>query len=73
VFATGSANFGYPDYPTAPTGPISREITYTNVGDAPVTLALATSLDLITLSAKQVAVPAHGSVDQRITRAFGLR
>jgi subtilisin family serine protease len=71
VFATGSAFFGYPAYPTAPTGPVHREITYTNVGAAPVTLALSSSLDEITLSTGQLTVPAHGSAAVTATTTFG--
>ncbi|GAA2514061.1 S8 family serine peptidase [Winogradskya humida] len=70
VFATGSVNFGYPDYPTAPTGPVNRTITYTNVGAVPVTLALSSSLDLITLSAGQITVPAHGTASVTATTSF---
>ncbi|WP_306205438.1 S8 family serine peptidase [Actinoplanes sp. RD1] len=61
VFATGSVNFGYPSYPDGQTGPVSRDITYTNIGATPVTLDLGSSLDLLTLSAKRVTVPAHGT------------
>ncbi|WP_312033937.1 S8 family peptidase [Actinoplanes sp. TBRC 11911] len=70
VFATGSLNFGYPLYPTAPAGPVNREITYTNVGDVPVTLALSTSLNVTTLSATQVTVPAHGTASVTATTSF---
>ncbi|WP_306214395.1 S8 family serine peptidase [Actinoplanes sp. RD1] len=70
VFATGSVNFGYPDYPTAPSGAVTREVTYTNVGAEPVSLALTTSLDLITLSAGTITVPAHGSTVVTATTSF---
>jgi subtilisin family serine protease len=70
VFATGSANFGYPAYPTAPTGPVSREITYTNVGAAAVPLTLSTSLDLIKLSTTRITVPAHGTASVTATTSF---
>jgi hypothetical protein len=70
VFATGSANFGYPGYPTAPTGPVSRDIPYTNVGAAAVTLTLATSLDLIKLSTTRITVPAHGTASVTATTSF---
>ncbi|MFI5844786.1 S8 family serine peptidase [Catenuloplanes sp. NPDC051500] len=69
VFATGSADFGYASYP-APTGPVTREITYTNIGATAVTLDLASSLDLITLSAKQITVPAHGTATVTATTSF---
>ncbi|AGL16782.1 S8 family serine peptidase [Actinoplanes sp. N902-109] len=70
VFATGSVTFGYPDYPTAPTGPVNRTITYTNTGASPVTLTLSTSLDLITLSGREVTVPAHGTATVTATTSF---
>ncbi|WP_085066567.1 S8 family serine peptidase [Catenuloplanes japonicus] len=70
VFATGAVNFGYPSYPDAPTGPVDRVITYTNIGATPVTLDLASSLDLITLSAKQITVPAHGTATVTATTSF---
>ncbi|MET0494595.1 MAG: S8 family peptidase, partial [Actinoplanes sp.] len=70
VFATGSVNFGYPAYPTAPAGPVDREITYTNIGTTPVTLALSSSLDLITLSAERLTVPAQGSASVTATTTF---
>ncbi|GLY97314.1 S8 family serine peptidase [Actinoplanes sp. NBRC 103695] len=70
VFATGSVNFGYPPYPTAPTGPVGRDITYTNIGAAPVTLDLDSSLDLITLSAQRITVPAHGTATVTATTSF---
>lgn len=71
VFATGSVNFGYPDYPTAPDGPVNREIRYTNVGDQAVTLDLTVDgLDLVTLSAQQVTVPAHGQATVTATTEF---
>ncbi|MDQ0364234.1 subtilisin family serine protease [Catenuloplanes indicus] len=69
VFATGSVNFGYPSYP-APAGPVDREITYTNIGATPVTLELASSLDLVTLSATRVTVPARGTASVTVTTSF---
>ncbi|GLY93844.1 S8 family serine peptidase [Actinoplanes sp. NBRC 103695] len=61
VFGTGVVNFGYPAYPTAPDGPVDREIRYTNTGDEAVTLDLAIEgTDVVALSAKQVTVPANG-------------
>nr|WP_221382958.1 S8 family serine peptidase [Actinoplanes polyasparticus] len=67
VFATGSINFGYP---STPAGPVDRDITYTNIGAAPVTLDLATSFDAITLSARQITVPAHGTASATATMSF---
>ncbi|MFG1604892.1 S8 family serine peptidase [Actinoplanes sp. NPDC049265] len=71
VFATGGVNFGYPAYPTAPDGPVEREIRYTNTGDQAVTLDLAVEGgDLVTLSAGRVTVPAHGSAAVTATTEF---
>ncbi|WP_436535775.1 S8 family serine peptidase [Actinoplanes sp. HUAS TT8] len=70
VFAGGTVNFGYPAYPDAPAGPVDREITYTNVTGQPVTLSLATTLDLLSLSAKQITVPAHGSTAVTVSTSF---
>ncbi|WP_305788103.1 S8 family serine peptidase [Symbioplanes lichenis] len=70
VFATGSVNFGYPSYPTAPAGPVSRDVRYTNIGAEPVSLTLTSSLDLISLSAGTITVPAHGSQVVTATTSF---
>ncbi len=69
VFATGSVDFGYPSSPTIPE-PVGREITYTNIGATAVTLDLASSLDHVTLSAKQVTVPAHSTATVTATASF---
>ncbi|MEV7628992.1 S8 family serine peptidase [Actinoplanes sp. NPDC089786] len=71
VFATGVVNFGYPAYPTAPDGPVDREIRYTNTGDQAVTLDLRLDgLDFVTLSARQITVPAHGSASVTASLEF---
>ncbi|MFC3505487.1 S8 family serine peptidase [Micromonospora krabiensis] len=75
VFTSGGANFGYPQWPTAPEGPVAREVRFTNIGDSPVTLDLAVSLDggpadLVTPSARQVTVPAHGTAPVTLTTDF---
>ncbi|MGW5433798.1 S8 family serine peptidase [Streptomyces sp. NPDC004059] len=77
VFATGSVFGGYRDG-TAPAGDKSeREVTYTNTGDAPVTLDLALQVPgaatgAFSLSAPQVTVPAHGSSKVTLTTNFDL-
>ncbi|MET8040042.1 S8 family serine peptidase [Micromonospora sp. NPDC005215] len=65
VVATPSANFGYPEWPTAPQGTVEREVRYRNLGDNAVTLNLAATVDggpadLFTLSSRQITVPARG-------------
>lgn len=48
-----------------------RKVTYTNVGDAPVSLDLAIDADapagLFTLSADRVTIPAHGTTSVTLT------
>jgi subtilisin family serine protease len=66
VFATGSAYSGYDLWPHEPGEKHDKEVTYTNIADAPVTLNLAINVPgapagLFTLSATQVTVPAHGT------------
>ncbi|MEV6367197.1 S8 family serine peptidase [Micromonospora musae] len=75
VFATTSADFGYPDWPTAPEEPVQREVRYTNLADSAVTLDLAATVDggpedLFTLSARQITVPAHGTTSVTVTTDF---
>ncbi|WP_308405240.1 S8 family serine peptidase [Streptomyces sp. B93] len=72
LFATGSVDFGYPSWPTAPGATTDRRITYTNRADTPVALDLAVDLpdgptDLFTLSADRVTVPAHGTATVTLT------
>jgi subtilisin family serine protease len=77
VLATGSASFGEFDWPHGGDAPVDRTVTYTNLGDQPVTLALTeatTDADdevapegLFTFSADEVTVPAHGTADVTVT------
>ncbi|GGL04645.1 peptidase [Sphaerisporangium melleum] len=72
VFGTASAFAGFHGYPTEPGATSEKEITYTNAGDAPVTLDLATRLtgaptEAFTLSAPRVTVPAHGTATVKLT------
>ncbi|MFF3395166.1 S8 family serine peptidase [Streptomyces sp. NPDC002669] len=73
VRATGTTTFGAlePD-----SGPQQVRVTYTNDGDAPVALALATTFDKLYGSPppagavgapEQVTVPAHGTADVTVT------
>jgi subtilisin family serine protease len=53
-------------------GPVQRPVTYTNMGDAPVTLSLSLSTPgapagMFRLSAQQVTVPAHGTATATAT------
>ncbi|MEV0612682.1 S8 family serine peptidase [Nonomuraea sp. NPDC050404] len=45
----------------------TRTITYTNAGDSPVTLDLTTQGQVLSLSAKQVEVPAGGKTSVEVT------
>ncbi|MEW2489092.1 S8 family serine peptidase [Streptomyces sp. NPDC048411] len=75
VFATASSGFGYHSWPTPPGTTDDREVTYTNDGDAPVTLDLAdhgpgVADGVFTLSADQLTVPAHGRASVTVTAHF---
>ncbi|MCX5093890.1 S8 family serine peptidase [Streptomyces sp. NBC_00365] len=66
LFATGSAYAGFKPWPHQPGEKESKEVTYTNTADAPVTLDLAVDVPgapagVFTLSAPRVTVPAHGT------------
>ena len=77
VVATGTASFGEFDWPHGGDAPVDRTVTYTNLGDAPVTLALSEATtdaadapapaSLFTFSADEVTVPAHGTADVTVT------
>ncbi|MFE7099253.1 S8 family peptidase [Streptomyces erythrochromogenes] len=71
VFATTSAFSGFHDWPHEPGESPVREVTYTNKGDAPVSLDLAVAGDapagLFTLSDNRVTVPAHGTAKVSLT------
>ncbi|WP_211349101.1 S8 family serine peptidase [Micromonospora pisi] len=65
VFASGTV-FTDLDWPYAPGQRVDQEVTYTNTGDAPVTLDLRVNAPtapagLFTLPAGQVTVPARGT------------
>ncbi|GAA3477093.1 S8 family serine peptidase [Streptomyces yanii] len=73
VIADGNLHFGRAEYPHSP---VSKKVTYTNVTDEPITLAVSASASqagkpapegLFTLSADQVTVPAKGSADVTVT------
>ncbi|PYC75755.1 serine protease [Micromonospora arborensis] len=75
VVATTSADFGYPEWPTAPKGTVEREVRYTNLSDNAVTLDLAATVDggpenLFTLSSPQVTVPARGVTSVTVATDF---
>jgi subtilisin family serine protease len=77
VLATGTASFGEFDWPHGGDAPVDRTVTYTNLGDEPVTLQLSeatTDADdeaapqgLFTFSVDQLTVPAHGTADATVT------
>ncbi|MFD6175889.1 S8 family peptidase [Isoptericola sp. NPDC060282] len=74
--ATGSVSYGLFRYGDA-TDPVARTVTYTNDGDAPLTLDLAVRglstlgealpAAMVTTSSDTVTVPAHGTADVRLT------
>ncbi|MEV0647900.1 S8 family serine peptidase [Phytomonospora sp. NPDC050363] len=72
VFASSTADFGNVG---SDAGPQTRAVTYTNTGDAAVTLSLALNLDrgnavpagAVALSATTLDVPAHGTADVTVT------
>ncbi|MGI5525566.1 S8 family serine peptidase [Micromonospora sp. CA-259024] len=75
VVATTSADFGYPEWPTAPEGAVEREVRYTNLSDNAVTLDLAATVDggpenLFTLSSRQITVPARGVTSVTVATDF---
>jgi hypothetical protein len=74
VHGTGSAFFGFYEWPHDGDAAVSRTITYTNDGGAPVALELSEDMtgpgsasDLFDLSQTSVTVPAGGSVDVEVT------
>ncbi|WP_256838141.1 S8 family serine peptidase [Ornithinimicrobium faecis] len=77
VTASGSVSFGYFDWPHEGDAPVVREVTYTNTGDADVTLSLRAEgadqlggelpADVIALSASEVTVPAGGQASVELT------
>ncbi|WP_052849267.1 S8 family peptidase [Streptomyces avicenniae] len=87
IAETGPLSFGVVPYPQDESEPVTRDLTYRNLGDADVTLDLATTTigpdgapapeGLFTLSADTVTVPAGGTAtvevtaDARVGDAFG--
>ncbi|MDN4608067.1 S8 family serine peptidase [Sporosarcina highlanderae] len=77
IFASGSLDFGFFDWPHEDDAPVVKTVTYTNVGDEEVVLDLSTTFTdnsnkpapegLLELSADQVTVPANGSVEVTLT------
>ncbi|WP_377267842.1 S8 family serine peptidase [Peterkaempfera sp. SMS 1(5)a] len=71
VFATVSAYSGFHTWPTKPGETDVQKVTYTNVGDAPVSLDLAmdatVAADAFSLSENRVTVPAHGTASVTLT------
>jgi Subtilase family len=68
VHATGSAYFGFYRWPHDGDAPVSKTITYTNDGGAPVVLQLSADVpELFDLSQQSVTVPAGGSADVTVT------
>ncbi|MFD5065591.1 S8 family serine peptidase [Streptomyces sp. NPDC058394] len=71
VFATVSAYSGFHTWPAKPGETNVQNVTYTNVGDAPVSLDLAIDgtvpAGLFTLSATHVTIPAHDTASVSLT------
>ncbi|WP_331749794.1 S8 family serine peptidase (plasmid) [Streptomyces sp. NBC_01707] len=71
VFATVSAYSGFHTWPAKPGETDVKNVAYTNVGDAPVSLDLAIDgtlpPGLFTLSATRVTVPPHGDASVNLT------
>ncbi|MEW9529183.1 S8 family serine peptidase [Microbispora sp. NPDC049125] len=77
VFATASAYSGYHAWPHEAGEKDAKEVTYTNMGDTPVTLDLAVDIPnapkgLFSLSAPNVTVPAHGTAAVTLTADLDL-
>ncbi|MFG2076684.1 S8 family serine peptidase [Nonomuraea maritima] len=71
VIATGSVDAGLVAWSDKKREPITRQISYTNVTDSPVTLDLSVdpgnSPEVFELAADQVTVPAHGTSTVDVT------
>ncbi|MEU6649845.1 S8 family serine peptidase [Streptomyces sp. NPDC046900] len=71
VFATASAYSGFHTWPPKPGETDAQKVTYTNVGDAPVSLDLAVDgtvpAGLFSLSDDRITVPAHGTTSVDLT------
>jgi subtilisin family serine protease len=75
VFGTASAGFGFHTFGSGP-DELSKPITYTNLGDAPVDLHLAVDGTVpegfLTLSQDTVTVPARGTASATLTADLSL-
>ncbi|MDH6554428.1 subtilisin family serine protease [Streptomyces sp. SAI-041] len=73
VFATATAYSGFHPWPLKPGETDTQTVTYTNVGDSPVSLDLAVNgtvpAGMFSLSEDQVTVPAHGTASVTLTAA----
>lgn len=77
IFATGSIDFGFFDWPHDEPAPVEKKVTYTNDSDSAVTLELSTTFKnqngsdapagMLTLSTDKVTVPAKGSANVTIS------
>ncbi|MFJ3403656.1 S8 family serine peptidase [Promicromonospora sp. NPDC090134] len=76
VFGTASAGFGFHTFGSGTDEPVSKPITYTNLGDTPVDLHLAVDgavpAGFLTLSSGTVTVPAQGTVSVDLTADLSL-
>ncbi|WP_392667137.1 S8 family serine peptidase [Streptomyces sp. LN785] len=74
VFATASAYSGFHAWPTKPAETDVQKVTYTNAGDAPVSLDLAVNAAVaaegFSLSDDRVIIPAHGTSSVTLTAAL---
>ncbi|OMI89689.1 peptidase S8 [Streptomyces sp. M1013] len=70
VTATGSADLGFYSWPYEANEPVTRTVTYTNSGDAPVELELSVRgapEGVATLADTSLTVPAHGTAATTVT------
>ncbi|MER7244256.1 S8 family peptidase [Kribbella sp. NPDC000426] len=82
VSEPGSVSFGIASYPHTDDEPVTREVTYRNLGDAAVTLSLSSALNgpdgtaapagALKLSADSVTVPAGGTASVQATSDTSL-
>ena len=81
VPSEGELEFGYHRWPHDDIEPVTREVTYTNVSDAPVALDLAVTAtgpepapaDSITVTPSELTIPAGGTATATVTSdATGL-
>lgn len=70
VTATGSADLGFHSWPYEANEPVTRTVTYSNSGDAPVELKLSVRgapEGVATLADTSLTVPAHGTAATTVT------